>query len=103
MNQFAAYRNPAYFEHPEKFLPRRWIDPGSLVHDARVFMPFSSGPRSCIGKPWAWRSTRAVLASVVVNFDISRAGGDGYEWGEQDAFFVWQKKDLDVRLAKLRN
>ena len=38
--------NPRYWEDPEAFKPDRFL--GEYNHDA--FIPFSAGPRSCIGR-----------------------------------------------------
>ena len=40
--------NPNNFETPQKFQPQRWNGEG--VKNMTSFMPFSSGPRNCIGQ-----------------------------------------------------
>jgi cytochrome P450 len=42
--------NPKYYENPEVFDPYRWTKPGAYAKEPYSFIPFSAGPRSCIGK-----------------------------------------------------
>ena len=39
----------AYFENAFEWNPDRWLNPNCLK-DAYSFIPFSSGPRNCIGQ-----------------------------------------------------
>lgn len=101
-NQYAAYRDPNNFSMPTDFKPQRWMDPTSVeVHNSAVFNPFSVGPRNCIGKQWGLRAVRALLAQIVLNFDLERTGND-WAWEDQNTSFVWEKKDLMLNL-KLRS
>ena len=46
-------RNPRYWKDPDRFDPDRFA-PGSLKHSHRLAsLPFSSGPRNCIGAAFA--------------------------------------------------
>jgi len=36
------------FENPEKFEPERWLGENAKALD-KYFVPFSKGPRSCLG------------------------------------------------------
>ena len=42
--------NPKFYEDPEKFDPSRWFEEGRKSTDSFSFIPFSGGPRNCIGK-----------------------------------------------------
>jgi cytochrome P450 family 4 len=50
---FAMHHNPDVFPNPEKFDPERFVDGYELRKNPYEYIPFSAGPRNCIGK-WCW-------------------------------------------------
>lgn len=46
---FCMQRDPKYFENPDKFDPYRFMKDTSNKN-AFNYIPFSAGPRNCIGK-----------------------------------------------------
>lgn len=50
---------------PDRFLPGR-----SPKHPDRVFKPFGTGPRACIGRQFALHEATLALASIIRSFDI---------------------------------
>lgn len=51
--------------NPDRFLP------GTGRHPGRVFKPFGTGPRACIGRQFAIHEAALALASIVDSFDLS--------------------------------
>ncbi|KAF5255890.1 hypothetical protein FOXYS1_13673 [Fusarium oxysporum] len=58
--------DPRIFESPETFRPDRWLEPGTEKL-MEFFYPFSTGPRACIGRNFAWME---ILKAVVVVFKL---------------------------------
>lgn len=50
MQIFALNMNPKYFPEPEKFNPERFIEGNEKSENPFVYVPFSAGPRNCIGE-----------------------------------------------------
>lgn len=53
MPHYGAYHSKSNFKNPETFAPERWLPEGEEEYRAdrkNVFMPFSYGPRNCLGK-----------------------------------------------------
>ncbi|KAJ6638118.1 putative cytochrome P450 28a5 [Pseudolycoriella hygida] len=70
----AMHQHPDYYHDPDKFNPERFTtgagDPKTLK-DAGVFNPFGNGPRICMGMRWAICNIKAVLCTLVDNFEFS--------------------------------
>ncbi|PKY05791.1 cytochrome protein [Aspergillus campestris IBT 28561] len=98
---YAAYRSPANFSHPNDFLPERWMDnAGDEYSDDQkeIFQPFSAGPRACAGKSLAYAETYLILTRLLWHFDLD-LHPQCADWINQQAFVVWNKKPLLVRLT----
>ncbi|KAM7350671.1 cytochrome P450 4ae1-like isoform 1-T2 [Cochliomyia hominivorax] len=68
-------RDPEIFEDPLTFKPER-----HLMNDARVNafsnIPFSAGPRNCIGQKFAQLEMRSIIIKVILNFELLPLGED---------------------------
>ena len=59
-------RDPRWFEGPEDFVPERFLrDP---TWPAYAYLPFSAGPRVCVGQSFAMMEMALVLATVLQRF-----------------------------------
>ncbi|KAH9645406.1 hypothetical protein HF086_000024 [Spodoptera exigua] len=71
---WAVHRNPRYWgDDAEEFRPERFLDT-TLKHPA-AFMPFSYGPRNCLGYLYAMMSMKTAMATLVRRYRI-RPGDD---------------------------
>ncbi|KAG6918541.1 hypothetical protein DXG01_013631 [Tephrocybe rancida] len=64
--------NPEVFSDPFKFRPERWLDKdASHLHEMEQHLvPFSKGPRSCLGINLAWAELYLILANVFRKIDM---------------------------------
>ncbi|TWP47994.1 cytochrome P450 [Lentzea tibetensis] len=68
----ALHHDPALYPDPERIDPDRWL-PETLSRGA--FLPFSTGPRGCIGESFAWAELTVVLANLVRRWHLRLAPG----------------------------
>ncbi|KAL8164626.1 UNVERIFIED_CONTAM: hypothetical protein K2H54_054371 [Gekko kuhli] len=70
ININGTHRNPAVWPHPEVYDPHRF-DPGTCQQQPPLaFVPFSAGPRNCIGQNFAMSEMKAVLALTLLRFRV---------------------------------
>jgi cytochrome P450 len=66
---FVLHRNPAVWDRPEEYLPERFLEGGSAADmDPFAFVPFSAGPRNCVGMKFASAEMRVAVASILHRF-----------------------------------
>ena len=64
--------NEKFYKNAEKFDPDRWNDKSMLTAEPYSFIPFSAGPRSCIGKYLALMESKVMLVHFLHHHEIKR-------------------------------
>ncbi|KAI8057083.1 cytochrome P450, partial [Syncephalis plumigaleata] len=65
----ALHLNEHVFPEPEAFKPERWFtSPEQLAIMKQHFVPFSVGPRACIGRNLAWMEMRMTIFELMRRF-----------------------------------
>jgi cytochrome P450 len=67
---------PKSYVRPLEFIPERWYSSPELIKNKSAFIPFALGFWGCIGKPLAYMELRAVIARLIMSFDIAFAPGE---------------------------
>ncbi|KAK6184296.1 hypothetical protein SNE40_006795 [Patella caerulea] len=70
INMVLIHHNPNIWPDPEEFKPERFTTDAIDSRDPYAFVPFSAGPRNCIGQNFAMNEMKTVISRVVHRFRV---------------------------------
>ena len=88
--------NPKYYNNPEKFDPYRWTI--KSTNDPYVYIPFSAGPRNCIGQHLSQIEAKIILSEFLSRYAYKIA--ENYEHKMTVRFLYEPHNELKLNLVK---
>ena len=95
---YTLHRHPAFWEDPERFDPERFTQERSANRPRYVYIPFSAGPRMCIGSNFALLEASLILACIAQQFELHLQAGT--EVQPQPLFVLRPNRDLMMSLHR---
>jgi cytochrome P450 len=68
LSPYVTHRIPQLYPDPDSFCPERWI---GARQNTYTYIPFSAGPRRCIGATFAMNMMKIVLATILQRYSLS--------------------------------
>lgn len=68
--QFAIHRTEKYYPNPTVFNPDNFLPEKMQQRHYYAFIPFSAGPRSCVGRKYAMLKLKVLLSTILRNYRV---------------------------------
>lgn len=68
--QYCVHRRPDIYPNPSKFDPDNFLPERAANRHYYSFIPFSAGPRSCVGRKYAMLKLKVLLSTLVRNYIV---------------------------------
>ena len=72
VSQYVLHHHPDHWDNPDKFNPERFIEQSPVPY---TFIPFSVGPRRCLGKNFALLEMKIFLSVWLSRLTFERVKG----------------------------
>ncbi|XP_065365615.1 probable cytochrome P450 4d14 [Calliphora vicina] len=73
---YAVGRDPDYFSRPNDFLPERFASVNGEKINPYTFLPFSAGPRNCMGQKFAMLEMKSIVSCILRHYELLPLGPD---------------------------
>nr|ULR85500.1 cytochrome P450 [Spodoptera frugiperda] len=65
------HRNPQYYKNPNVFNPDNFLPENTSNRHYYSYIPFSAGPRSCVGRKYALLKLKVLLSTILRNYKVT--------------------------------
>jgi cytochrome P450 len=93
---YTMHRHPAFWDDPDRFDPERFTPERSAERDKYAYIPFSTGPRQCLGNTFALLEASLIMACISQRFELHLL--PGVDVKPQPLFVLRPNRDLLMSL-----
>jgi cytochrome P450 len=95
---YVTHRHPVYWDDPETFNPKRFTPERVKARPRFTYIPFSGGPRQCIGNTFAMHEAIITIATIIQVFHLELAADSPIEAQAQVALHT--RNGLPMKFVK---
>ncbi|XP_049865564.1 cytochrome P450 4g15-like [Pectinophora gossypiella] len=67
---YKIHRSPKYYKNPDVFDPDNFLPENTQNRHYYSYIPFSAGPRSCVGRKYALLKLKVLLSTILRNYKM---------------------------------
>lgn len=94
---FKLHRRPDIYPNPDHFDPDNFLPEKSASRHYYSFIPFSAGPRSCVGRKYAMLKLKVILSTIMRNFTVV-GGKKQSDWQLQADIILKRTDGFNIKL-----
>ncbi|CAH0389544.1 unnamed protein product [Bemisia tabaci] len=94
---FKLHRNSTIYPNPDEFNPDNFLPEVTSTRHYYAFVPFSAGPRSCVGRKYAMLKLKVLLATVLRTFKVHSRTKER-EWRLQGDIILKREDGFNISL-----
>lgn len=99
---FKLHRREDIYKDPEEFNPDNFLPENSSQRHYYSFIPFSAGPRSCVGRKYAMLKLKVLLSTLLRNFRVKK-GLDPKNWVLQADIILKRSDGFKIQLESRKS
>ncbi|VVC41086.1 Hypothetical protein CINCED_3A009062 [Cinara cedri] len=73
---YLVHRNESIYENAQEFIPERFLDEQNKNQFLFGYLPFSAGPRNCIGQKYAMNQMKTVISTILRRMRIETSASE---------------------------